>query len=338
MKMNHFEIPQLKTCRHAIRFWTGIFLACLTGFVCAQSPWPDKPVRIIVPTAAGSGSDLIARTLAQRLSEIWKQSVVVENKAGASGIIGVDAVVKAAPDGFTLLMSSASPLVINPVIFRKLPHDPLKQLAPVSHVGIAPAAFLVNSTTAVTNLKELVALAKAQPKKLSYGSFGQGSGAHLAIEAFNQSAGIDMIHVPYKGTGPAVSDLIAGQITLTLADLATAQSQIKAGKLRAIAINGPARSPLLPDVATFTEQAYPAMEGTYARFGLLAPVGTPQAILNKVSADTITALNDPMVSDRFTSLGYTLTGSTPEKLRNWLKEDAERWGKVIQAIGGIVLD
>ena len=147
-----------------------------------------------------------------------------------------------------------------------------------------------------------------------------------------------MIHVPYKGTGPAVSDLIAGQITLTLADLATAQSQIKAGKLRAIAINGPARSPLLPDVATFTEQAYPAMEGTYARFGLLAPVGTPQAILNKVSADTITALNDPSVSDRFTSLGYTLTGSTPDKLRNWLKEDAERWGKVIQAIGGIVLD
>jgi tripartite-type tricarboxylate transporter receptor subunit TctC len=247
-------------------------------------------------------------------------------------------VVKAAPDGFTLLMSSASPLVINPVIFRKLPHDPLKQLAPVSHVGIAPAAFLVNSATAVTNLKELVALAKAQPKKLSYGSFGQGSGAHLAIEAFNQSAGIDMIHVPYKGTGPAVSDLIAGQITLTLADLATAQSQIKAGKLRAIAINGPSRSPLLPDVATFTEQAYPAMEGTYARFGLLAPVGIPQVILNKVSADTITALNDPMVSDRFTSLGYTLTGSTPDKLRNWLKEDAERWGKVIQAIGGIVLD
>jgi len=336
--MHHFEIPLFKNRRQALRGGVGIFLACLVGLVCAQSSWPDKPVRIIVPTAAGSGSDLIARTLAQRLSEIWKQSVVVENKAGASGIIGVDAVVKAAPDGFTLLMTSASPIVINPMIFRKLPHDPLKQLATVSHVGIAPAAFLVNSATAVNNLKDLVALAKAQPQKLSYGSFGQGSGAHLAIEAFNQGAGIEMIHVPYKGTGPAVSDLIAGQITLTLADLATAQSQIKAGKLRAIAINGPARSPLLPEVATFTEQAYPSMEGTYARFGLLAPASTPQVILNKVSADTITALNDPVVSDRFTSLGYTLTGSTPDKLRILLKEDGERWGKVIQAIGGIVLD
>ncbi len=336
--MHHFEMPLFKTRRRVLRSGMGILMVCFAGLVCAQSSWPDKTVRIIVPTAAGSGSDLIARTLAQRLSEMWKQSVVVENKAGASGIIGVDAVVKAAPDGFTLLMSSASPLVINPMIFRKLPHDPIKQLAPVSHVGIAPAAFLVNSATAVNNLKDLVALAKAQPQKLSYGSFGQGSGAHLAIEAFNQGAGIEMIHVPYKGTGPAVSDLIAGQITLTLADLATAQSQIKAGKLRAIAINGPTRSPLLPEVATFTEQAYPSMEGTYARFGLLAPIGTPQVILNKVSADTITALNDPLVSDRFTSLGYTLSGSTPDKLRTWLKEDGERWGKVIQSIGGIVLD
>lgn len=253
-------------------------------------------------------------------------------------VVMLFAVLKAAPDGYTLLMNAASPIVINPVIFQKPPHDPIQQWVPVSHVGIEPAALLVNSATAVNTLKDLFALAKAQPQKLSYNSLGQGSGAHLAIETFDHGAGIDMIHGPYKGTGPVISDLMASQITQTLAGLATTQAQIKAGKLRAIAINESAHPPLLHEVAKVTEQAYPGMESAYARFGLRAPAGTPPAIVNKVSADTITALNDTQVSERFISRGYTLSGSSPDKIRIWIKEDAKRWGKVIQARCGVELD
>ncbi len=304
----------------------------------AQGAWPDKPVRIVVPTAAGSGSDQITRALAQKLAEVWKQPVTVDNRAGASGIIGVEAVVRAPADGYTLLMSSASPVTINPMIFRKLPYDPQKGLAPISLVGIGPAALLINGATPAQNLREYVALVKARPRQYSYGSFGAGTGGHLGVEAFNQAAGIEMIHVPYKGTAPAVTDLIGGQITAVLTDLATAQSQIRTGKLRALAINGPARSPLLPDVPTFTEAGYPGVEGTYARFALFAPAGTPEAVIGKVSADTVAALKDPQVRDRFIALGYSLSGSTPAELAAGLKDDAERWGKVIRAIGGLTLD
>jgi tripartite-type tricarboxylate transporter receptor subunit TctC len=300
--------------------------------------WPDKPVRIIVPTAAGSGSDLITRALAQKLSETWKQAVTVDNRAGGSGIIGVEAVVRSPADGYTLLMSSASPVTINPMIFRKLPHDPAKSLTPVSLVGIGPAALLINAQTPATTLKEFVALAKSKPKQLSYGSFGLGTGGHLGFEAFNQAAGIEMIHVAYKGTAPAVTDLLSGQVSAVLADLATAQVHIKSGKLRALAINGPTRSPLLPEVATFTEQGFASVEGTYARFALFAPTGTPDAIVQKVSADTVSALRAPDVVDRFTALGYSLAGSTPAQLAESLKDDANRWRKVINALGGLSLD
>lgn len=318
----------------------SFFCAALTGSgaALAQTPWPDKPVRIIVPTAAGSGSDLVTRALAQKLAEVWKQPVTVDNRAGASGIIGVEAAVRAPADGYTLLLSSASPVTINPMIFKKLSYDPQKGLTPVSLVGIGPAALLINGATPAQNLREFVALAKAKPRQLSYGSFGLGTGGHLGLEAFCQAAGIEMIHVPYKGTAPAVADLIGGQITAVLTDLATAQSQVKSGKLRALAINGPARSPLLPEVPTFTEQGYPGVEGTYARFALFAPAGTPQAVVDKVSADTVAALKNPEVTERFVALGYSLGGSTPGVLAAALKDDAARWGKVIASLGGLTLD
>jgi tripartite-type tricarboxylate transporter receptor subunit TctC len=313
-------------------------LLMASAWLRAQPAWPDRAVRIIVPTAAGSGSDLVARALAQKLAELWKTGVTIDNKAGASGILGVEAAVRAAPDGYTLLLSSASPVTINPLIFKKLPYDPQKGLAPVSHVGIGPAALLINAATPARNLREFVALAKAKPKSLSYGSFGTGSGGHLGVEAFCQAAGIEMIHVPYKGTAPAVTDLLAGQITAVLTDLATAQTHINAGRLRALAINGPDRSPMLPGVATFTEQGFPSVEATYARFGLFAPAGTPLSIIDKVSADVVTALRAPDVRDRFIALGYSLDGSTPDAFAVTLKQDAERWGRVVAALGGIALD
>lgn len=300
--------------------------------------WPNQPVRIVVPTAAGSGSDAIARALAQKLAEDWKQTVIVENRAGASGIIGVEAVVRAPADGYTLLMSSASPVTINPMVFKKLSYDPRKELAPVSLVGIGQAALLINANVPANNLQEFVALAKTKPGALSYGSFGPGSGGHLGVEAFNQAAGIEMLHVPYKGTGPALIDLLGGQVTALLTDLATAQTQIAGGKLKAMAINGPTRSPLLPNVPTFTEEGYPTVEGTYARFALFAPAGTPASVIDKISVSTITALNSPDIAERFTPMGYSLAGSSPGELASSLEDDATRWRAVIDGLGGLTLD
>lgn len=323
---------------HRVALAAGMALAILAPAASAQVGWPDKPVRIIVPTAAGSGSDLITRALAQKLSEMWKQPVTVDNRAGASGIIGVEAAVRAPADGYTLLLSSASPVTINPMIFRKLPYEAQKDLVPVSLVGIGPAALLVNAATPAKTLKDYVALVKARPRQLSYGSFGLGSGGHLGVEAFNQAAGIEMIHVPYKGTAPAVTDLIGGQVTSVLTDLGTAQAQIRSGKLRALAINGPTRSPMLPDVPTFTESGYPGVEGTYARFALFAPAGTPASVVERVAADTVTALRTPEITERFSVMGYNLAGSTPAQLAGSLKDDAQRWRQVITAIGGLTLD
>jgi tripartite-type tricarboxylate transporter receptor subunit TctC len=332
--MKHARTPVMLDRRRA----TALLLATAAGSVIAQPAWPDKAVRIIVPTAAGSGSDLIARVIAQRLAEAWKQPVLVDNRAGASGVLGVDAVVKAAPDGHTLLMTSASPVVINPLVMRKLPHDPRTQLVPVSHVGIAQAALLIHGELPARNLQEFVALARSRPRQLSYGSFGVGTGGHLGVEAFNQAAGIELVHVPYKGTGPALNDLIGGQISALLVDMANAQNHVKSGKLRALAINGPKRSALLPDVPTFTELGFAGVEGTYARFGVLAPTGTPQAVIERISRDLTAVLTDPAIQDRFRPAGYDLYGSTPAQMGQMLRDDGERWGKVIAALGGLALD
>ena len=304
----------------------------------AQQTWPTKPVRLIVPTAAGSGSDLVARALAQKLSGMWNAAVIVDNRAGASGIIGVQAAARAPADGYTLLLSSTSPITINPLIFKKLPYDPQRDLVPVSHVAIGPAALLINASTPAQTLGEFIALAKSKPKQMSYGSFGTGSGGHLGVEAFCQAAGIELIHVPYKGTAPAVTDLLAGQITAVLTDLATAQEHITTGRLRALAINGPDRSPLLPSVPTFTEQGYPSVEATYARFGLFAPAGTPQEIVENVSASAVAALKAPDVRDRFVQLGYVMQGSTPQAFAAILRQDTQRWARVVSGLGGITLD
>lgn len=333
------EAPQRAWPRRTVLgLLAGGGLAAASPLLRAQTAWPTRPVRLVVPSAAASGSDLLARGLAQKLAELWGQPVTVDNRAGGSGIIGVEAVVRASPDGYTLLLSSASPITINPLVFRKLPHDPQRDLMPVSHVGIAPAALLVNSATPARNLAELVALAKAKPRELSHGSFGTGSGGHLALEAFCQAADIQMLHVPYKGTGPAVNDLLAGQITCVLTDLAGAQGFIQSGKLRALAINGPTRSPILPDVATFTEQGFASVEATYGRFGLFAPAGTPREVVQSISVSVVRALQSSELRDRFTPMGYLLEGSTPAAFTTIIAQDAERWGRVVTALGGISLD
>ncbi len=324
--------------RHALAVMSASLGALCSPFVHAQAqtPYPARPVRMIVPTAAGSGSDLIARMLARQLTQSLGQPVIVENRAGASGMIGVEAVVRAPADGYTLLMSSLSPVVINPMIFKKLSVDPREGLVPVSKVGIAPVALLVNASLPAQTLAEFLALARKQ--ELSYGSFGAGSGTHLGREALCQAAGVKMVHVPYRGTGPAVSDLLAGQISATMTDLATAQTHITSGKLRALAINGSKRSPLLPQVPTYTEQGFPSVEGTYASFALFAPRDTPAAIVQRLSGDVVAALKLPEMGERFREQGYTLEGSTPSQLAETLKMDSARWNSVLTGLGGLTLD
>ena len=332
-----FDQPKMSpTRRQVLAVMSASLGAGFSPWAQAQATYPSKPVRLIVPTAPGSGSDLIARMLARQLTQSLGQSVIVDNRAGASGMIGVEAVVRSPADGYTLLMSSLSPVVINPMIFKKLSVDPREGLIPVSKVGIAPVALLVNASLPVKTLAEFLALAKTQ--ELSYGSFGAGSGTHLGMEALCQAAGVKLIHVPYRGTGPAVTDLLAGQISATMTDLATAQVHISSGKLRALALNGSKRSPLLPQVPTYTEQGFPSVEGTYASFALFAPRDTPTAIVQRLSHDVVAALKLPEMGERFREQGYTLEGSTPSELAATLKSDTTRWSNVIKGLGGLALD
>lgn len=304
----------------------------------AQPAFPNKPVRVIVPTAAGSGSDVLSRAICDRLSQAWGQPVIVDNRAGASGMLGVEAVARAAPDGYTLLMTSASPVTINPMLFRKLPYDPERAVTPISRIGYSQSALMVNGNVPARTLAELIALAKSKPGALSYGSFGMGSGGHLALELFCQLAGVTMTHVPYKGTAPAMTDLLGGQISVMLNDPLGSQAHLEQGRLRALAVNGPKRHALYPSVPTFVELGFAPMEGTYASFSVLATYGTPAAVVEKISADMRQVLAIPELNAKFGPQGYVLKGSTPAELAAAMSADRERWGAVIRAIGGLSLD
>ena len=342
--MSHFEkdnqsgmypIGRRRWLTHA----TGAAALLLSGVRAhAQTNFPGKPVRVVVPTAAGSGSDVLARAIADGLSQLWKQPVTIDNRAGGSGIIGVDAVTRSVPDGYTLLITSASPVTINPMVYRKLPYDPARSVIPVSQIGYAQSALLINSSVPATNLSEFILLAKKRPKQLSYGSFGIGSGVHLALEAFCQAAGIELIHIPYKGTSLALNDLLGGQITALLTEPLGALSHLSSGKLKALAVNGPNRHPVLSEIPTFTEQGFPTIEGTYPSFSMFAPFGTPKNIIEKISADMREVLANPDILKRFAPMGYTLKGSTPADLEGTMRQDKIRWAGVIKELGGLTLD
>ncbi|HEX5129310.1 MAG TPA: tripartite tricarboxylate transporter substrate binding protein [Usitatibacter sp.] len=295
----------------------------------AQESYPSKPVRIIVPYPAGGVADLLPRTVGAKLSEKWKQPVVVENKPGASGNIGMAEGARAEPDGYTLVLAPTGNLTVNQFLFRQMPFDVTKDFTPITVLATSPNVLVVHPSVPVKSFKELIAYAKANPGKLNFSSPGSGSGAHLAGELLNVEAGIKAVHVPYKGMAPAVSDLVGGQVQMMFAGISTALPHIRAGKLVALAIASPQRSPQLPDVPTVAESGFPGFDVT-SWYGVVVRAGTPPAIVKKLHADMAEALAAPDVKEKLASLGLDPLGNSPEAFAKMIATESRKWSDIVQ--------
>lgn len=305
-------------------------LAALLFTACAGQAlaFPDRALTIVVPTAAGGGNDAMARVIGQGLSTVLKQSVIVDNKAGANGAIATEFVAKASADGHTLLFGYIATHAMNPAL-QKLRYDPIKDFEPVGLVAYSPVLLVANPTLKATNARELVAALRATPDKFSYASAGNGTAPHFAAELFKQSTGLGgLLHVPYKGSAPAVTDTIGGQTQLMFPSLFTAAPYVKAGKLRAIGVAGAKRSPVLPDVPTLAEQGVPGVD-VAQWYGMFAPAGTPRAVVDRLNTALNTVLNDPAVIKKLEDHGADVETSTPQQLRELVQKELARWRKVV---------
>ena len=306
--------------------------ALLAAFACnAQDAFPTKPVRLIVPYPPGGVGDAVARMIAPAWSAALKQPIVIENRGGAGSNIGLDAVAKSAPDGYTIGLFDTA-LATNPALYPSMPFDPQRDLAPISLIARGPLVLVVNPAFAAKSVSELIAMAKAKPGSISYASAGNGTPVHLAAEMLKSSAGIDMVHVPYKGAGPAVTDVLGGQVPVLFAVPGTAIPHIKAGKFRAIGITGDARFKSLPDVPTFAEQGLQGVDGTII-IGFAAPAKTPRAIVTQLY-DTLTkVLATQEVTDKLNDFGLTVVAADPEKSAKLLADETALWSKVVKGAG-----
>ncbi|MHA7681067.1 Bug family tripartite tricarboxylate transporter substrate binding protein [Cupriavidus sp. PET2-C1] len=313
----------------------GSVLLTLLGLVqpaLAEASYPAKVIRLVVPFPPGGSTDTLARLLAEQLKEELGQTVVVENKAGAGGNIGGDAVAKAAPDGYTLLLAAAGPTVINPSLYARMSYDPLRDLAPVTMLAREHNLMAVNPSVPAHNLKEFIAYAKSKPGQLSFGSPGNGTTAQLAGELLNQSAGIKLQHVPYKGSGPAVADLIAGHITLMIDNMPALLPFVQSGRLRALAVASDKRASALPDVPTVEEAGLRGYVVT-AWKGLMAPAGTPRPIIAKLHDATVKILGKPQIRKRLVDLGAEPVGNTPEQFAALIRSDTAWWAALVKSTG-----
>jgi tripartite-type tricarboxylate transporter receptor subunit TctC len=297
----------------------------------AAGDYPHKPIRLIVPSAPGGGTDIVARVIAQGLSDAWGQTVVVDNRGGAGGIAGVTVAAKAsAPDGYTLLLGSNGHLSFAPAVNRHLPYDPQKDLAPVSLVASQPFVVAVHPSLPANSLQELIALAKRRPGTITYGSGGSGTASHLGTELLQLTAGFSMLHVPYKGTGPGMVALMSGELQFLMAGLATVIPQSKSGKVKALAVTGPTRSPVAPGVPTVAEAGVPGYEFV-VWYGMMVPGGTPRAIVMKLHAEIARVLKSPATRERYAAAGLEPISNTPEAFATQLKQEIPRWQQVVKA-------
>lgn len=303
-------------------------LLILPGMAFAQQ-YPNKPIRIIVAYTPAGTTDILARVLGQKMSESFGQPVIIENRPGANGNIGTDVAAKATPDGYTVLMTTAGTHGINPKLYRKLPWDAVKDFAPISLVAMVPNILVVNNSVPVKNVKEFIAHLKANPNKFNYGSPGNGSTGHLSQELFKAMTGTSMQHIPYKGSAGVLADVIGGQIIGTIDNLPVYLPQVKAGKLRALAVSSAKRSPAIPELPTIAESGVPGYNSG-AWFGLVAPAGTPMPIVDKLSAETQRILKLPDVAERLSALGAEPVGDRPEQFAAFIKSEIAKWAKVIK--------
>ncbi|MEO8104519.1 MAG: tripartite tricarboxylate transporter substrate binding protein [Betaproteobacteria bacterium] len=308
---------------------------CAATCACAADTFPSRPLRLIVPFPPGGGTDIMARMVGQRLTDAFGVQVVVDNRGGASGIIGTDLAAKANPDGHTMMIGSVSTICINASLHKKLPFDPEKDLAPVSLVASTPSMLVVGNTIAAKSVKELIALAKARPGQLHYASPGSGSSAHLGGELFKQAAGIDIQHVPYKGTGPAVTDLVSGQVSMFITNMPSVLPMVKANRLRPLAVTSLQRSALVPDLPTVAESGIPGFE-VVVWYGLFAPAATPRPIIVRVNQEVRKMSGMQDVRDRLSVQGAEVMSSTPEELAKRVRDDLVKWGRIVKASGARV--
>jgi tripartite-type tricarboxylate transporter receptor subunit TctC len=306
-------------------------LAAAAVLAQAADEYPSKPVRLVVGSTPGGGTDIAARLIAPKLTEQFGRQFVVENRPGASTTIGVDHVVRSAPDGYTLLMGVSS-LAINPHLRAKMPYDALKDLAPVSQVIISPNVMVAHPSLPARSVKELVALAKARPGELNFAAGSAGSNQHLAIELFVYMTGTKMVHVPYKGQGMALIDVVAGQVSLMMANVISALPHVRNARLRALGVTGSKRSPVAPDIPTVAETGVPGYE-VLQWYGVLAPAATPREIVERLQRAIVVALQDPKVRERIAADGGEPVGSTPDQLGAILRADHKKWGEVIRKAG-----
>ena len=312
-------------------FLAGWLLTLLPIIVSAQ-PYPTKPIRLVIPQAVGGTTDTIARAIAQGLGPPLGTQVVAENRAGAGGNIGTELVAKAPPDGYTLVAATSNTHTINPNLYEHLPFDPIKDFAPIALAGFTTNILVVRNDSPVKTLKELIDYAKANPGKLNYGSAGVGSSPHLAGEMFKSLTGTNIVHVPYKGSTPAVTDLLGGQVDLMFTGLTSVSAHVQSGRLRVLSVNGAKRSSALPSIPTAAEAGLPGLDLSFW-IGILAPAGTPAPIIDRLSMETIKVLQQPDVRQRLTAQGVDVVAEGPEALAAVIRDDLARWRDVVKKAG-----
>ncbi|MCM2328363.1 MAG: tripartite tricarboxylate transporter substrate binding protein [Lysobacter sp.] len=309
----------------------AIALAPLAPAFAQDASYPTRAIKILVPYPPGGFNDTLARTIGAKLQAAWGQPVVVENRPGGNTLIGTEAAARSPADGYTIFVTPFA-FAVNQSIFKKLPYDPVKDFAPITLAATTPNILVVNPSLGVNSVKELIARAKEKPGALNYASTGTGSSNHLSMELFKQMAGVDITHVPYKGSAPAVTDLIGGQVGLMFDNVPNIINQVKAGRLKALAVTTKEKSPHVPDLPTVSEAGVPGYEVT-VWFGFAAPAGTPRPILDKLNAEIVKSLRMPDVREKFSAQGVDVVGSSPEQFAAYLRQQMDLWAKVVKAAG-----
>jgi len=309
-----------------------VLLIFAVSVSAAENTYPSRPVRLIAPFSAGGGVDIVARLVAQRLSEKWGQQVVVDNRTGATGIIGTDLAAHATPDGYTLLMGNAATHAVNVSLFKKLPYDAIRDFVPITLVGRVPEMLVVHPALPASTVQELIALAKSKPGELTFGSAGSGSPPHLAGELFQSLAKIRLVHIPYKGSAPALTDLIAGQINMYFSNILSAVPYVKGGRLRGLGVTSAKRSVVAPDIPAIAEAGLPGYED-YNWYGVLAPKGTPKAIVDKLHTDIVHVVKSTDVEDRLTKDGAEVIANTPAEFAKFIREEIQKYAQIIKQSG-----